>query len=76
MNIVERRAPWNDRFGPEWSELRVAKLTVDPTSHKWKLFSLDRNDRLMPYSEHFGLSGKLIDLLDEIDRDPTSIFWG
>lgn len=76
VNVADRRAPWPDSVGPEWSTLRIAKLTLDPVTQTWKLYSLDRHDRLMPYSDEFGLSGRLVDLLDEIDRDPISIFWG
>ena len=76
VNIADHRAPWTDSVGPEWSSLRIAKLALDPTTHRWKLFSLDRNDRLMPYSDEFALSGRLVDLLEEVDRDPTAIFWG
>src|SRR6266511_5341653 len=30
ITIIERRAPWRDDFGPEWSRLKVAQLRYDP----------------------------------------------
>jgi len=29
ITIIERRAPWRDDFGPEWSRLKVAQLRYD-----------------------------------------------
>jgi hypothetical protein len=29
ITIIERRAPWRDDFGPDWSRLKVAQLRYD-----------------------------------------------
>ena len=74
--IAERRPPWREDFGPEWSSIRIAKLTVDPVANSWVLFASDRNDRLLNYSRDIGVGTSLVEILAELDVDPTSIFWG
>jgi hypothetical protein len=40
---------------------------------------LDRNDRLHPYKElvpEFSPEKDLSKLIEEVDEDPTGIFWG
>lgn len=76
VNIVDRRAPFHPSQGTEWTELRVARITWDPDRNVWKLFARDRNDRLLPYPEEFGVGTTLVEVLDEIDRDPSAMFWG
>jgi hypothetical protein len=60
--IVERRAPWREDYGPEWTSRGVARLRYTTKSGVWTLYWSDRNGRCV--------------LLDEVDRDPTCIFWG
>ncbi len=74
--ITERRPPWREDFGPEWSSNRIAKLTVDSVANTWILFATDRNDRLLNYSRGIGMGTSLVEILAELDADPTSIFWG
>lgn len=73
--IVERRAPWREDFGPEWTSRGVARLRYTIKRGVWALYWSDHNGRWHLYD--------LIDptddvrvLLDEVDRDPTCIFWG
>lgn len=75
VTIVERRAPWREGIGPEWTSHGVARLRYTAESGVWTLYWKDRNARWHRYD--------LIDptpdirvLLDEVDRDPTCIFWG
>lgn len=76
VSIVDRRPPFHPSHGAEWSETRIAKLTWDPPRNSWELFAIDRNNRLLPYSQQFEIGRLLIDVLAEIDGDPTAIFWG
>jgi hypothetical protein len=56
--IVERRAPWREDFGPEWT------LYWSDRNGRWHLYDLiDPTDDVRV-------------LLNEVDRDPTCIFWG
>ena len=73
--IVERRAPWRPDFGPEWSTVGVARLRYTATKHEWTLQSAGSNGRWSRY-EHINPVSRISVLLDEIDRDPTGIFWG
>jgi hypothetical protein len=73
--IVECRAPWRADFGPEWSKRGVARLRYTAKSATWALYWSDRNGRWHRYD----LIGPITDiraLLDEVDQDPTGIFWG
>jgi hypothetical protein len=73
--IVERRAPWREDFGPEWTSRGVARLRYTAKSGLWTLFHSDRNGRWHRY-DLIGPTREVRVLLDEIDRDPTGIFWG
>jgi DUF3024 family protein len=71
--IIERRAPWRDDFGPEWSQSRIAQLRYDHGT--WTLHWADRSGRWLKYPD-LEPSPRLDDLLTEIDRDPAGAFWG
>jgi Protein of unknown function (DUF3024) len=73
ITIIERRAPWREDFGPEWSRRKAARLRYDHGS--WTLHWADRNGRWLPYPD-LDPSPRLDDLLAEIDRDPAGAFWG
>jgi hypothetical protein len=75
VTIVERRAPWNPDFGPEWSTVGVARLRYTATRREWTVQSADSNGRWSRY-EFIDAVPRVDVLLDEIDRDPTGIFWG
>lgn len=75
LTIVERRAPWREDLGPEWTIFPIARLRYTAKDNTWTLYWRDRNLRFHLYdlSEP---SNHVEDLLAEIDRDPTCIFWG
>ncbi len=75
-DIIDAHAPWHPEMGNEWEHVRAAKITWDPLSGRWALFALDRNDKLIHYSEEFRVPETLNGVLREIERDPTGIFWG
>ena len=75
VTIVERRAPWREDYGPEWTASGVARLRYTAKRGKWALFWRDRNARWHRYDLIQPASDIMI-LVDEIDRDPTCIFWG
>lgn len=74
ITIVERRPPSGSGLGPEWTRQRIAQLRYDPESSLWTLCHSDRNQRWHVYD--LPLSPDVQALIDEIDRDPTGIFWG
>ena len=75
LTIVERRAPWREGFGPEWTSFPIARLRYTAANKSWTLYWRDRNLRFHTY-ELLAASHRVEDLLTEIDRDPTCIFWG
>jgi Protein of unknown function (DUF3024) len=75
LTIVERRAPWREDFGPEWTSFPIARLHYKAADNAWTLYWRDRNLRFHPY-DLLAPSTRVDDLLTEIDRDPTRIFWG
>jgi Protein of unknown function (DUF3024) len=75
ITIVERRPPWREDFGPDWSSVKVAQLRFEPAASAWALYCSDANDRWHRYSDAQP-TNDLGPLLDEIDSDPTGIFWG
>jgi len=76
ITVHERRPPWDpERMGVEWTSSPVAQLRQDPASALWSLYCADGNGRWWLY-EPIGPTSRVEPLLDEIDRDPTGIFWG
>jgi hypothetical protein len=63
-------------LNPEkWSDMAVAQFRFRPADSKWLLYWADRNSRWHEYDD-VEPSDDLDDLLREVDRDPTGIFWG
>lgn len=75
LTIVERRAPWDESDGPDWTSFPIARLRYTKASKTWSLYWRDRNLRFHHY-DLLPSSATVDDLLAEIDRDPTALFWG
>ena len=75
ITIVERRPPWSERVGPDWTSTSVAQLRYDERSGRWALYAADRNSRWFLYDD-VGPCPDVGPLLAEIGDDPTGIFWG
>jgi hypothetical protein len=75
LTIVERRAPWRENLGPAWTSFPIARLRYTAATRSWTLYWRDRNLRFHIY-DRLAPSPRVDDLLNEIDRDPTAIFWG
>jgi hypothetical protein len=75
VTIVECTPPWAEDLGTEWMENPQARMKYDATTCGWTLYWFDRNSKAHRYDliePHQPVTA----LLDEIDRDPTAIFWG
>jgi hypothetical protein len=59
----------------EWTQLKMARFTFEPTSARWSLQWADQNERWHPY-QGMRHSRRLEVLLAEVERDPTGIFFG
>lgn len=75
ITIVERRAPWREEYGPEWSRFPIARLRWTAGTKRWTLWWRDRNLRFHRY-EPLPPSTSIEPLLEELERDPKRIFWG
>ncbi len=75
ITIIEARAPWREDFGPEWSRMPIARLRYTQRTKLWTLYWVDRNGKFHNY-DRIKPTLNVQTLLDEIDTDPTNIFWG
>jgi hypothetical protein len=75
ITIVERRPPWSELIGPEWTSMNIAQLRYDERSRTWSLYAADRDDRWFLYDD-VGPAPDVGPLLAELADDPTCIFWG
>ena len=73
ITIVERRPPWREDFGQEWSSTKVAQLRYD--GGMWTLYSPDSSGRWRLYDDA-PPAPDVAPLLAAIDEDRTGIFWG
>ncbi|MFF0314247.1 DUF3024 domain-containing protein [Micromonospora sp. NPDC005252] len=62
-------------MGSEWTRLPVAHLRYTKNTGTWTLYYRDRNLRFHRY-DLAPPTSNMAELLDELDRDPTAIFWG
>lgn len=74
ITILECRPLWSDPEA-EWTRMKIAQLRYDELARSWTLYWADRNQRWHRYRD-LGPSENVGDLLDEIDQDPTCIFFG
>lgn len=75
LTIFERRPPWREDMGPEWSSTEVAQLRYDPTRLTWTLYWKRANGRWDPYGEP-SPSRDVGPLLAVVADDPDGCFWG
>ncbi len=55
--------------------MRIAQLRCDAGTQMWSLWWADRNDRWDRFRD-LEATSEVDELLEEIDEDPTGIFWG
>jgi len=61
--------------GAEWTRSPIAGLRYMKTTRVWSLYWRDRNSRFHAY-DLAAPTASIEELLAELDRDPTAIFWG
>ena len=74
VTILDCRPPWREEF-TTWSRVPVAQLRYKPDVHAWTLYWADRNSRWHVY-DLLEPHQPAQTLIDEIEADPTCIFWG
>ena len=75
LTIVECRPPWRADVGPGWTRFPIARLRYTKATRLWSLYWRDRNLAFHEY-DRVPASASVEELLAEVDRDPTAIFWG
>ena len=75
VTIVERHPPGSSDVGAEWSTSPVARLRYLKSRSAWRLYWPDRDQGWHEYGD-LPFAHRVDDLLAEIDRDPTALFWG
>ena len=56
-------------------DIKVAQFRYEAVRGFWSLFCADRNGKWHRY-DAFPSSKRISDLLEEVNEDPTGIFWG
>jgi DUF3024 family protein len=73
IGIVERRAPWDPAYGPDWTVTPVALLRFDAARNAWSLHARSGNRWIRhPDTPIAGIEV----LLSVLDTDPYGLFWG
>ena len=73
VTLFEERPAFDE---PErWLKFAVAQFRYHEDSEAWTLYCADRNSRWHNYFETESTTN-LESLLQEVDDDPTGIFWG
>lgn len=75
VNIVERRPPWREDYGPDWPPMPIARLRYVASKRLWTLYYHRHTGRWERYPL-LGPSRRVSDLLSEIAEDPICVFWG
>ena len=73
VTLLEIRPAW--RLPGEWTAMKVAQFRLDPDTKKWSLYWCDRNERWHLYDD-LPPAYDLGVFIQEVDADPTGIFWG
>lgn len=73
VELLERRPHFQER--DRHVEHPVAKFRYNAKRGSWTLFWQDRNQRWHSY-DGFEDRRDFVDLLREVEADPTGIFWG
>ena len=71
LTIVERRAPWREDLGPEWTSFPIARLRYTAADKTWTLYWRDRNLRFHIY-DLLAPSNQVEDILNELDPTPPA----
>jgi hypothetical protein len=73
LTIIESRPGMLDQS--EWHNMAIAQFRYSYQNGKWKLYCADRNGKWHVYVERQP-TADLQELIDEVEDDPTCIFYG
>ena len=75
VTILECRPPWRDDVESEWTRFPICRFCYTKVRNEWSLYWRDRNLRFRQY-DLVHPTPVIDDLIGEVERDPTGIFWG
>ena len=75
ITVVECRPPWRDDMGSEWTRFPICRFRYTKVRDEWSLYWRDRNLRFHEY-DLAPPTPSIDQLIAEVERDPTCIFWG
>ena len=75
LTIIERRAPWRDDYGPEWSSFPIARLRYTQSTGPWQMYWRDRHLKFHKYDQ-MPPSSTVQRLLNHITESKNPIFFG
>jgi hypothetical protein len=73
VTLFEERPAF--RYPSNWVTMSIAQFRFDDQTKKWTLYCRDRNAKWHFYHP-LKPSAVFDELIREVDRDPTGIFWG
>lgn len=73
VTLFEKRRYFKDPN--QWTKGKIAQFRYDPDDNKWALYWWRHTGKWYKYEE-IKPQKNLQDLVDEVDKDSTSIFWG
>jgi len=73
VTLYEDRPRWKDPS--EWGHMAIAQFRLDQANGQWTLFCADRNSKWHEYLD-VDPTSQFESLLEQVDKDPTGIFFG
>jgi hypothetical protein len=71
--LTEERPYWKQE--KQWTKSPIAKINYNNTNNNWTLYCRDRNQKWHKYSE-IKPTVNIKEIINEINKDSTGIFWG
>lgn len=73
VTLFERRRYFKDP--KQWTKGKIAQFRYDSNDNKWILYWWRHTGKWYKYKD-INARNDLQDLVEEVDKDPTGIFWG
>jgi len=70
-----RNVPFPSYDNPSTVHMKIARMDFNEETKGWTLWAYDKNEKPLPYLE-LERDVSLEMVIEEIDNDPTCIFWG
>jgi hypothetical protein len=75
VTVIERRPPWSEDIGTEWTSLKIAQLRYESAAALWSLYWADSNDRWLRYAD--ATPARSVEtLIQAIEDDRSGVFFG